>query len=144
MEVREDWDIHVTVDEMVRRLSPGRSPNETMIKVYEEAIDLGARLVQPKSIHGDFAIERIENGRVLLENGLSFSSAHLGRLLAGADRVVVMCRTIGPSLEKAVASLQEQGDVLSAFVLDNYEINRGEPVGTQAADPARGRGAGPG
>ena len=119
MDISTEWDIDITSEHL--REKAGYNPaNTRMRKIYEETVVIGSRLAKPASIQGNRAIHRIDEGRVHLEGGLSFNSLHLSALLEGADHIVVMCGTIGPALEEAAVSLNAEGDILGAYLLDTY------------------------
>ncbi|MGE5485317.1 MAG: hypothetical protein ACM3X4_09895 [Ignavibacteriales bacterium] len=119
MDIRMDWDLRITVDDLKKKAAC--SPDNTrMLRVYDEIVELGSKLAKPASVTECFEIARVEEGRVVLEDGSSFNSLHLSTLLEGADRIVLMCGTIGPALEETAASLSAEGDTLRAYLLDTY------------------------
>ncbi len=115
-----DWTVPVTLDRLLGRLEPGRRlPSPRVRAVGEKAMEIGASLLDPKSVHGDYAVESVSGRVVRLEGGFSFHSDHLARLVRDADRLVVMCRTIGPAVETTVSSLLDDDPAL-AYALDVY------------------------
>lgn len=121
MHVRTDWEVRVTLEQLLAKMAPsGRPPGPRLVRLSEEAIASGAGLIDPKSISGDFEVSRVESGHVSLKSGVVFRSLHLSRLLDGAERVVIDVRTIGPRLEQAVSELENDKDMARAFVLSTY------------------------
>lgn len=123
VEIKKDWNIPITVETLVKWGNPRRSisalPTATLL-AYERAVAMGANLARPAAIYKDVKILENLLDKVTVEEGVTFKSPHLASLLDGAERLVVMCHTIGPDLENAVTSLQDKGDVATAFALDLY------------------------
>lgn len=119
MELGKDWNINVTADMVIKRMGGGRK-GQRLLGECSEIIDIGKRLLEPCTIYDVFSVKCIEGENVELENGLSFKSEHLAKLLHGSDRVVVMARTIGPALEEKVRYLTEQDNFLTSYLLDVY------------------------
>ncbi len=119
LEIRTDWDINVTADMLIKRMGGSRK-GQKMLGECLEVIDLGKKLLEPCTIYDIFSVKGIQGENVELENGLSFKSEHLAKLLHGTDRIVVMARTIGPVLEEKVRYLSEQGNFLTSYLLDVY------------------------
>lgn len=114
------WQIEVTEETLLKRAGSGRSSNNRMREQCRKAIEIGKKLLEPRVVYQAFKIEQIEGELVHLEQGLSFQSEHLTKLLQGADRLMVSCCTIGPTLEKKVEELNNKGDLLIAYFLDIY------------------------
>lgn len=119
MEIKTDWDINVTADMMIKRMGGSRKGQKLLNKRLD-ILDLGKELLEPCTIYGIFSVKSIEEEIVKLENGLSFKSEHLAKLLHGTDQVVVMARTIGHVLEEKARYLTDQGDLFTAYLLDIY------------------------
>ncbi len=108
----------VTEEQVLKRIGGRR--NEATAEYLQEAMSLGATLVDPKGIYELFPVAQIEKDRLILENGETFRSEHLCKLLDGAEKIIVMCCTIGPALEKKVKELNEEGNYGEAYFLDVY------------------------
>ncbi|MDD3315495.1 MAG: hypothetical protein PHH05_08390 [Syntrophaceticus sp.] len=109
----------VVTEEILNKRTGGRS-NETLAKYLPEVISLGESLLEPKIVYDVFAIDRVEEKKLYLENGEVFQSEHLCKLVSGADKLMVMCSTIGPALESKVKELGNNGDMLKQYLLDIY------------------------
>lgn len=120
IKISNNWQIEVTEEVLLKRAGGGRSPSDRMRKECQKAIEIGKKLLEPRALYKTFKIDKIEGERVYLEQGFSFQSEHLTRLLQGADRLMVSCCTIGSTLEKKVNELNSKGDLLLAYFLDIY------------------------
>lgn len=109
----------VVTEELLNKRTGGRS-SETLAKYLPEIISLGESLVEPKIVYKAFAIDRVEEKKLYLENGEVFQSEHLCKLVSGADKLMIMCSTIGPALEGKVRELSNKGDMLTPYLLDIY------------------------
>lgn len=123
VEIKRDWDVPITVETLAKWGNPRREVSTlstATLEAYNRAVAFGAGLVHPVALYGDVRILENLGDTVTVEGGISFRSPHLASLLDGSERIVVMCRTIGPDLENAAAALQEKGDAITAFALDLY------------------------
>jgi hypothetical protein len=118
IKLKKSLEIKVT-EEMLLKRAGGRS-NERTAQYLPEIISLGEGLLEPKTVYDVFTIDKIEEKRLYLENGQVFRSEHLCKLLIGAEKLVVMCSTIGSALERKVRELSEAGDMLNSYLLDIY------------------------
>jgi len=118
--VKTDWEIAVTLENILKAESGGRKRREVsphLKSIYEEVIQMGTKLLEPKLLYEKFPVKRIAEEVVELEGGHQFHSSHLAKFLDGAAELVVMCRTIGPHLEAQIKEWQ-QTDMMKAFILD--------------------------
>lgn len=116
-----DMKIRVTEEEFLKRLGcRGRQQEDRLLQNYRRVMELGESLLEPQVIYEDFPISHIEGERIYLDGSLSFCSKHLVKVMDGAERVVIMCSTIGPALEEKVKSLNENGDLMASYLLDIY------------------------
>jgi hypothetical protein len=118
--VQNDLELEIVItEEMLIKRIGGRS-NETIAKYLPEVISLGESLLEPKIVYDLFTIDKIEEKKLYLENGEVFQSEHLCKLVNGADKLMVMCSTIGPALESKVKEIGNDGDLLEQYLLDIY------------------------
>jgi len=110
--------VEITEELLLKRI--GGTRNQATDEYLQKAIALGSTLIDPKGIYDLFPVAKIEKDRLILENGESFRSEHLCKLLEGAEKIVVMCCTIGPALEEKVRELNEEGNYGEAYFLDIY------------------------
>jgi len=75
-------------------------------------------LVRPKLVSKLVRVEKIEDGRVRLEDGVIFTSGRLPRHLNGAGRLYLFLVTIGGRLEAEASRLMSKGDSLAGYLLD--------------------------
>lgn len=94
------------------------SLTESTIDFFDEILFLcERRLIKPILIYAGFPIASAEPDQgVLLEGGCRLPCA--ARLFIGASHVIAAIGTIGPGLEKQVASTFKSGDPFCAVVLD--------------------------
>lgn len=118
--MQNDLELEVIVtEEMLIKRTGGRS-NETMEQYLPGIMSFGESLLEPKTVYDVFTIDKIEEKKLYLENGEVFQSEYLCKLLTGADKLMVMCCTIGPALERKVKELSNDGDLLKQYLLDVY------------------------
>jgi hypothetical protein len=112
--------LKVNVSEETLLSKIGGRKNKGISEHLQNAISLGSTLLDPRGIYDLFPVAQIEEERLVLENGEFFRSEHLCKLLDGAEKIIVMCCTIGPALEKKVKELNQEGDYGEAYFLDMY------------------------
>ncbi len=117
-ELQKDLGVKITPEMLVKRA--GGQLNERMAGYLPKVIALGEGLLEPKTVHDVFTIDRIEDNVLYLENGEEFKSEPLCKMMSGADQLVVMCTTIGPVLEERVRELSNEGEFLESYLLDIY------------------------
>lgn len=110
----------VTLEQVLRAEGGGRKRkkiNPGIQSLYEEVIEQGLQLLEPKLLYEQFPIVKMEEAAVELEGGYRFESRHLRQFIDGATSLLIMCRTIGPKLEARIKEWQET-DLMKGFVLD--------------------------
>ncbi|MFH1939480.1 MAG: hypothetical protein ABIK21_04955 [bacterium] len=95
-------------------------PNQNILQITEEEINRGYDLFKPRGIYSLIKIIRfILNGRISLENGLTFRfSKSIINQLEGVSHFLVGVVTIGGLIEKKVSELFSQGEYPRALALD--------------------------
>ncbi len=116
--MQKNLKVEVTEELLLKKI--GGRKNKGTSEYLQNAISLGSTLLDPKGIYDLFPVAQIEKDRLILENGELFRSEHLCKLLEGAEKIVVMCCTIGPALEKKVKELNQEGNYGEAYFLDMY------------------------
>lgn len=116
----DDLRIRVTEEMLAKRMGGRGSVSEKILKQCRKTIQIGEKLLEPRTIYDIFTVETVEENRVHLEKGFCFNSEHLAKLLGGADRIVMMCCTIGSALEKRVSELHRKGNLAESYFLDVY------------------------
>lgn len=118
IKLQKGLEIKVTEEMLMKRV--GGRLNERTAQYLPEVISLGESLLEPRTVYDVFAIDKIEEERLCLENGQVFHSEHLCKLLIGAEKLIAMCCTIGSTLERKVSELNKEGDLLMSYLLDIY------------------------
>jgi len=97
-----------------------KKPNQNILRITEEEINLGYNLFKPQGIYSLIKIINFASvGRVNLENELSFRfSKSVINQLKGANHLLVGVVTIGDFLENKVSELFSQGEYPQALALD--------------------------
>ncbi len=75
-------------------------------------------LLVPRAVYRPVAVADIADGAVMVAGGHAFTSAKLGVLFAGAERLVLTVGTIGAALEDEVSRLFAASEYVDALVLD--------------------------
>jgi hypothetical protein len=84
--------------------------------VARRQLALARQLVSPAIILDWFAVDRLEERRVVID-GVVFGLGRHADLLDGAQEVLLAVVTIGPALEERCCALQEAGEPLELFLL---------------------------
>ena len=116
--MQKNLKVEVTEELLLQKI--GGRKNKGTSEYLQKAISLGSTLLDTKGIYDLIPVAQMEKDRLILENGESFRSEHLCKLLEGAEKVVVMCSTIGPALEEKVRELNQEGNYGEAYFLDMY------------------------
>ena len=101
------------------------------ISLVGEGIKLGSLLCKPAGAYLSVPLSSKDHHRVLLENGMSFQSLGLSKLLENSRGVVLMAATVGKEVTERVFNEVEKGDAALGLILDS--------VASQTADAALDR-----
>ena len=96
--------------------------------LIEDAISMGASLCKPAGAYLFTRITSLDNENVLLDNGISFRSQSLAKLLKDSQFVLLMASTVGKDVVDRIAFEVEKGDAAKSLILDS--------VASQTADAA--------
>jgi len=120
VEAMKGFEIEIDKDEVCRYLGyrNGHRPNSPISSVVDEEIGEAYELIQPWSCYQIMNIERIRQPRIILEDGLTMTSAVLSRILYPCHRIAIFLATIGQKLEGRVTQLMDEEQMLRAMVLD--------------------------
>jgi uncharacterized membrane protein YgdD (TMEM256/DUF423 family) len=155
MEILRDVPIELTAEQVLEaQYSRRQRPNKPwLVEVAQQAIDMSRSLVAPAAIYGEFAVQRLEEERVIVSsNGSGIQPLTIGPkvdLLAPAAQVMVAVYTIGPALERRVDELNRSGEAALAYMLDAVgvmalgEVGEALRVLTEERASARDWGVGP-
>jgi len=124
MPIIEGVPVAITADEILaargrKRTSPG------LLRDAEAAIDMGRGLWQPVAYYDWFEVLGVDGEAVRLAANGAEAVLEVGPkadLLAPARRLLVAVGTIGPALERRVAELQAEGEVLTSYLLDSAGV----------------------
>ncbi len=104
--------------EGVLRALGSPSPNSSLAKDLDWAIEEAERLAEPRALLRSLTMEEAGRGRVVFSGGTQITGKMLPHLFEGAEGGIFGLATAGPGIEEAVRGLFETGDSLEAFVLD--------------------------
>lgn len=96
--------------------------------LIEECIMLGSGLCKPAGAYLKIPISSRDTSGVMLDNGISFKSKSLSKLLEDSHSVVLMAATVGQDVTKRVFNEIEKGNAAAGLILDS--------VASQTADAA--------
>jgi hypothetical protein len=153
MPILRDIPIALTAEEIIPSRRQKR-PSPALLRDAQEAIDLGQTLWQPVAIYDWFDVRARDGETVTIApaggDGPG-SVLHVGRkadLLAAAEQALVSVISIGPALEQRVQELQNAGEHLKAYMLDNAGVvalgAAGEAIRCVVEEAASERGWGVG
>lgn len=125
-----DVTIPIPVKQVLRRLGypPGVNRVEgDMRLLVQKAFDMAPDLIVPKAVFRILDVQNQSGDRVIFQNHtICIENDKVARLLRHSSKVVFFMVTIGSSLEKALQSLLEHGDVTEGAALD--------AIGSETAD----------
>ncbi len=120
VEAIKDFEIEIDKDEVCHHLGyqKDHSPNSSISSLIDEEMDEAYQLIQPSCFYQLMDIRGVHEPQVILEDGLTITSAVLSWVLTNCHKVSVFMTTIGEGLEDRVAQLMGDGKILKATVLD--------------------------
>lgn len=92
-------------------------PEQILVEAERVAGSVG-ELLRPAAAFRRFTLESVAEGTVVLDGGWRFEGQVLARLLRGATHAVLFVATIGATLEERVSALFEEGEFVTAVLLD--------------------------
>jgi len=98
------------------------------MSLIDEGIMLGSSLCKPAGAYLFTGIVSVDSEGVLLDNGISFQSGSLAKLLKDSRYVLLMASTLGRDVTDRIAYEVENGNAAKGLILDS--------VASQTADAA--------
>lgn len=128
-----DWNLQVDVDQVLRAqdadpaaLRRRRSP---AVDVAEEAVERGARLLEPAAAFVTAQVEAFRHGQLWLDGGARLSGPLITRRLFSSQYLVAAVCTIGPRLEAEVTACVDS-DAALGVALDGFGSAAIQVLGT--------------
>jgi hypothetical protein len=108
---------HAELDHLIKRREFGRF-SDSRFRGSEDLNNVLRELVSPALSYKIERIGRIEDNAVYLQNGVSFTSPILAKVLEHCEEMVFFIVTIGSALEEEVAGLNDDNRLTEAYILD--------------------------
>ncbi len=102
--------------------------NDSDMLLIEEAIKQGSCLCKPEGAYLFVPVSSRSDSGIILDNGMSFQSRNLSKLLGESYSVVLMAATVGREVTEKVSNEVEKGDAAKGLIIDS--------VASQTADAA--------
>ncbi len=123
------WKLNLDVDHILQGQGADpqiiRQRRPQLVDMAERALEESPDLLDPQLVYEEYGVEDFRHEKISLRDGAVLSGPAIGEHLAPADRVVIMAYTIGPELDRRVASAMRSEPVY-ALALDG--------LGTHAVD----------
>ncbi len=98
------------------------------MEFVEESIRQGEYLCKPAGAYLIVSVSSIKGSVITLENGISFDSSGLTKLLQNSKSVVLMAATVGKEVTEKISDEVEKGNAANGLIIDS--------VASQTADAA--------
>jgi hypothetical protein len=121
MPVLEDWEIEITVDQVLRgqgadpQMIRGRSPK--IVEAAEWALSEGRNLIHPRVLYESHKVEELRHEKLRLSNGSALSGKLISQHLGPASTVFAVLCTIGGDLERLANEVSSE-DLILGLALD--------------------------
>jgi hypothetical protein len=102
--------------------------NSDDVLLIEECIRQGSFLCKPEGVYLTVPVSSRSDSGIILDNGMSFGSLGLLKLLKDSSSVVLMAATVGREITERVSNEVEKGNAAAGLILDS--------VASQTADAA--------
>ena len=113
------FDLDVKAALVWRRLGvPERGRSAELEREFEAAYEETRRVLEPGHSHKLWAVASVGEGKVTLENGVTFQSDMLAKLADGAGGLAAMAATVGPGVDGLVDDYNGRGDMFAMTVAD--------------------------
>ena len=134
MQILTDWSLHLDTDLILRGqgVEPARARqrNSPLLRVAEEALQLGRPLIQPAALIHNLPVEAIQHERMILTGGGALSGPVVTRYLAAAQEVAIVICTIGDQMEILISEAMKSEPGLG-MSLDGLANGAVENLGTE-------------
>lgn len=98
------------------------------LSLIAEGFRLGEALCKPAGAYLFTRITSLDKERVLLDNGISFRSQSLSKLLKDSRFVLLMASTVGRAVTDRIACEVEKGDAAKGLILDSVASQTADAV----------------
>lgn len=98
------------------------------VSLIEESIKQGSCLARPVGVYLTVPVSSKSDSGIILDNGMSFESLGLSKLLKNSSSIVLMAATVGREVTERVFNEVEKGNAAAGLILDS--------VASQTADAA--------
>jgi hypothetical protein len=102
--------------------------NNNDVSLIEECIKQGSCLCRPVGVYLTVPVSSKSDSGIILDNGMSFESQGVLKLLKYSSGVVLMAATVGKEVSERVLNEVEKGNAAAGLILDS--------VASQTADAA--------
>ena len=134
MQILTDWSLRLDLDLILRwqgvEPTRARQHNSPVLRIAEEAMQLGIPLIQPAVLVHSLPVDAIQHERLGLAVGGTLSGPAIARFLAPAQEVVVVICTIGDQLELLISEAMKSEPGLG-ISLDGLANGAVENLGTE-------------
>ena len=134
MQVLTDWPIQLDIDLILRwqGVDPNRvrQRNSPLLRVAEEALQLGRSLIQPAALVHNLPVEAIHHERLKLVGGGSLAGPAIARFLAAAQEIAIVICTIGDKMDILISEAMKSEPALG-MALDGLANGAVENLGTE-------------
>jgi hypothetical protein len=134
MQILTDWTLNLDVDLILRgqgvEPTRARQRNSPLLRVAEEALQLGRSLLQPAALVHSLPVESITHECLNLTGGGSLSGPAIARFLAPAQEIVSVICTIGDQMEILISEAMKSEPGLG-LALDGLANGAVENLGTE-------------
>lgn len=96
--------------------------------LIEECIEQGSCLCKPAGAYLNIPISSSDASSIVLDNGITFKSQSLSKLMENSHSVILMAATVGKEVTERVLNEVEKGNAAEGLILDS--------VASQTADAA--------
>lgn len=98
------------------------------LALIDEGIMLGSSLCKPAGAYLFTGMASVDSEGVLLDNGISFKSKSLAKLLKDSRFVLLMASTLGKDVTDRIAFEVESGDAAKGLILDSVASQTADAV----------------
>lgn len=119
-QIWQEFELNLTADDVLRGQGADpaivRQRRPRLITAAEQALVLGAALLNPKAIVHEINVKGLRHERLLLEGG-QLTGQLIATQLGAAERVTLVVCTVGEEIQKSIRQLEET-DMVLALALD--------------------------
>ncbi len=117
MPIKTDWNIEISVDDVLRGQGADpqriRARRPRLVEAAERAMEEGMAMLSPVAAYRQLLVSAVRHERIQLEGGALLSGPLVAGMLAPARAVIAAVCTIGPALENLSLAYLESDPVHS-------------------------------